>query len=85
MYDNCGIFQNSDFACRWGATYPDQLRILFVRSLKTRRFESLSVQDLAQLLIVGLLSGALCCTEPTLCCSNCGAADDSIWRSSSLC
>jgi hypothetical protein len=44
-------------SCRWGATYLQQLRILFVRSLKTRRFESLSVQDMLQLVIVALLSG----------------------------
>jgi hypothetical protein len=47
---------------RWGATYLQQLRILFVRSLKTRRFESLSVQDMLQLVTVALLSG-LVCTE----------------------
>jgi hypothetical protein len=42
---------------RWGATYLQQLRILFVRSLKTRRFESLSMQDMLQLVVVALLSG----------------------------
>ena len=49
-----------DGLCRWGATYLQQLRILFVRSLKTRRFESLSVQDMLQLVTVALLSGIVC-------------------------
>ncbi|KAL0032350.1 hypothetical protein WJX79_006390 [Trebouxia sp. C0005] len=42
---------------RWGATYPNQIRILFIRSVRTRRFQSLSTQDLCQFLIVGVLSG----------------------------
>lgn len=42
---------------RWGATYPTQIRILFIRSVRTRRFQTLSTQDLAQFLVVGVLSG----------------------------
>ena len=45
-------------ASRWGASYPLQVRVLFERSLKTRRFETLSTQDLIQYLIVGVLAGA---------------------------
>lgn len=44
---------------RWGASYPTQLRVLFTRALKTRRFESLSLQDISQFVIVGFLCGAL--------------------------
>eukprot|EP00889_Picochlorum_renovo_P008693 jgi/Picre1/35723/NNA_003183.t1 len=42
---------------RWGTNYWSQVAILFKRSLKTRRFESLGVQDIAQLLIIAILSG----------------------------
>ncbi|WPT14308.1 ABC transporter G family member 9 [Picochlorum sp. SENEW3] len=42
---------------RWGTNYSSQVAILFKRSLKTRRFESLGVQDIAQLLIIAILSG----------------------------
>ena len=42
---------------RWGASYPTQLRILFIRMLKTRRFEALGTQDVVQFLVVGILSG----------------------------
>ncbi|KAK9839571.1 hypothetical protein WJX84_010569, partial [Apatococcus fuscideae] len=42
---------------RWGAPYHTQLRILFIRSIRTRRFESLSVQDFAQFIVIGLLAG----------------------------
>ncbi|KAK9820397.1 hypothetical protein WJX72_009913 [[Myrmecia] bisecta] len=42
---------------RWGASYPQQLKILFVRSVRTRRFQSLSKQDLIQFLVVGVLTG----------------------------
>ncbi|KAK9829866.1 hypothetical protein WJX72_008345 [[Myrmecia] bisecta] len=42
---------------RWGASYTQQLKFLFVRAVKTRRFETMSVQDIVQLLIVGLLCG----------------------------
>jgi hypothetical protein len=47
---------------RWGAPYSLQLVVLFVRSLKTRRFESLSTQDFATFLIVGVLCGE--CRKP---------------------
>ena len=43
---------------RWGASYPSQLSILFLRALKTRRFESLSLPDILQFAIVGFLCGA---------------------------
>eukprot|EP00884_Botryococcus_braunii_P016367 jgi/Botrbrau1/3413/Bobra.0337s0046.1 len=42
---------------RWGATYPTQIRILFMRAVRVRRFQTLSTQDLAQFVIVGLLTG----------------------------
>jgi hypothetical protein len=35
------------------------MQVLFLRALKTRRFESLSMQDITQFLIVGILCGAL--------------------------
>ena len=44
---------------RWGASYPLQVKVLFERSLKTRRFETLSTQDLIQYIIVGVLAGRL--------------------------
>ena len=45
-------------AGRWGATWPAQVFILFIRSLKTRRYESLAIQDIFQFLTVGVLCGA---------------------------
>ena len=42
---------------RWGAPYWTQVSILFLRAVKTRRFESLSTQDIVQFVIVGALSG----------------------------
>jgi hypothetical protein len=42
---------------KWGASWPDQLRYLTIRSVKTRRFQSLSVQKSAQLLGVAVLAG----------------------------
>ncbi|KAA6416809.1 hypothetical protein WJX79_011032 [Trebouxia sp. C0005] len=42
---------------RWGAPYREQLRILFTRTIKTRRFEALSTRDFLQFLIVGVLAG----------------------------
>ena len=50
---------------RWGATYSTQLRVLFVRMIKTRRFEALGKQDIIQFLVVGILSGALLYPPPT--------------------
>lgn len=48
---------------RWGAPYREQLRILFTRTIKTRRFEALSTRDFIQFLIVGVLAGK-CTTLP---------------------
>ena len=42
---------------RWGASYWTQISVLFARAVKTRRFETLSLQDFLQFIIVGLLSG----------------------------
>lgn len=42
---------------KWGATWVDQVRYLTLRSLKTRRFQSLSVQTFAQVLAVAVLAG----------------------------
>lgn len=44
---------------RWGASYAMQFGILFTRSVKTRRFESMSSQDLVQFLTVGVITGML--------------------------
>ena len=44
---------------RWGAPYKLQLRVLFTRTIKTRRFEALSTRDFLQFLIVGVLAGNL--------------------------
>jgi energy-coupling factor transporter ATP-binding protein EcfA2 len=46
-------------ASRWGASYGTQLRILFVRAVRVRRFESLAAQDVAQFSIVGLVAGMI--------------------------
>ena len=49
------------------------MQVLFHRAIKTRRFESLSMQDITQFLIVGLLCGALQQWSPpggpTSCCA----------------
>jgi len=42
---------------RWGASYLSQVRILFQRSLKTRRFESMGTQDVFQLLVIAIFCG----------------------------
>eukprot|EP00884_Botryococcus_braunii_P008026 jgi/Botrbrau1/17224/Bobra.0621s0002.1 len=42
---------------RWGASYWTQLVILFTRTVRNRRFDSLSTQDILQPLVLGLLSG----------------------------
>lgn len=42
---------------RWGVDFWSQVVILFRRSLKTRRFESLSRQDFLQFLALALLAG----------------------------
>ncbi|GLC39402.1 hypothetical protein PLESTM_000892900 [Pleodorina starrii] len=42
---------------KWGAPWLDQVRYLSLRSVKTRRFQSLSVQKTGQLLAVAVLAG----------------------------
>ncbi|CAL8462005.1 g1536 [Coccomyxa elongata] len=42
---------------RWGAPYHQQFSILFIRAVRTRRFQSLSKQDIIQYIVVGLLTG----------------------------
>lgn len=42
---------------RWGASYMQQINILFVRSIRTRRFQSLSGQDIIQYLTIAILAG----------------------------
>ncbi|KXZ52591.1 hypothetical protein GPECTOR_9g636 [Gonium pectorale] len=42
---------------KWGASWLDQVKYLTVRSVKTRRFQSLSSQKFIQLIGVALLSG----------------------------
>ncbi|KAK9826122.1 hypothetical protein WJX81_005488 [Elliptochloris bilobata] len=44
---------------RWGASYAQQFAILFTRSIKVRRFEALSYQEVLQLGIVAILGGLL--------------------------
>jgi len=44
---------------KWGAGFVDQVGILFQRCLKTRRFESLSWQNFAQMLTVAVVIGML--------------------------
>ena len=43
----------------YGASWPMQYVTLFRRAIKVRRFEALSVQDLAQTLCVSVLGGML--------------------------
>lgn len=38
---------------RWGASYPTQFRILLERAVRVRRFQSFSVQDITQFLVIG--------------------------------
>ena len=65
-----GNQQTGPGSSRWGASYPLQLTVLFERSLKTRRFETLSTQDLVQYIIVGVLAG--------------GPQSCSLWSSSTM-
>ena len=51
---------------RWGASYSLQLRILFIRAIKTRRFDSMSSQDFFQFIVVGVLTGEA--TKHYFCC-----------------
>lgn len=46
---------------RWGASYWTQLCILFTRSVRNRRFDSLSIQDIVQFALVGVLCGKQYC------------------------
>lgn len=42
---------------RWGASYWTQVSILFQRSVRTRRFQSLTTQDISQFTIIAVLAG----------------------------
>ncbi len=42
---------------RWGASYWTQLSVLFTRSVRNRRFETLSKQDILQFVLVGAICG----------------------------
>lgn len=42
---------------RWGAPYLTQVALLFRRSLRTRRFESMKTQDIYQFAAISLLAG----------------------------
>jgi ABC-type multidrug transport system ATPase subunit len=42
---------------RWGAPFWAQVGFLFQRSLRTRRFETLSTQDLFQFIVIAVLAG----------------------------
>ena len=58
MFDQiAGTLQKQVKQHRWGAPYKLQLRVLFTRTLKTRRFEALSTRDFLQFLVVGVLAG----------------------------
>lgn len=46
---------------RWGASYGLQLRILFTRMLKTRRFEALGTQDVTQFVVRALHPACVHC------------------------
>lgn len=49
--------KEGDGDSKWGAPYLQQVSILCIRSLKTRRFSSLSIQKFAQVLLVAVLAG----------------------------
>lgn len=51
------LFGGQEKGDRWGVGFYSQVFILFRRSLKTRRFESLSTQDFFQFLAIALLAG----------------------------
>ncbi len=42
---------------KWGATWPQQIRILLSRCLRVRRFQSLSIQRIVEVLVVAVLGG----------------------------
>jgi hypothetical protein len=46
-------------ASRWGASYFTQLRVLFARSVRARRFEAVAVQDIVQFTVVGAVAGMI--------------------------
>lgn len=46
-------------ACRLGAGYAEQLRVLFVRSMKTRRFQALGIQRFCNFGLTGAIAGLL--------------------------
>jgi hypothetical protein len=46
-------------ASRWGASYFTQLRVLFARSVRARRFEAVAVQDVVQFTVVGAVAGMI--------------------------
>ena len=48
----------ADMGDRWGASYWAQVKILFQRNLKTRRFESVSTQDVLMFTVIALLAGS---------------------------
>lgn len=45
--------------CRLGAKYTEQLKVLFVRSMKTRRFQALGVQRFCNFGLTGFIAGLL--------------------------
>lgn len=49
--------EGGDKEHRWGAPYWVQVGLLFQRSLRTRRFQTLSIQDFSQFLIIAVISG----------------------------
>jgi len=51
------LFGGREKGDRWGVGFYSQVSILFRRSIKTRRFESLSTQDFLQFLAIGILAG----------------------------
>lgn len=42
---------------RWGAPYWTQVKILFQRTLKTKRFQTLNTQDIIIFMYMGTLAG----------------------------
>lgn len=55
--DESGTVTQEGDGDRWGAPYWAQVGYLFQRNLRTRRFQSLSVQDMLQFLAIAVLSG----------------------------
>lgn len=46
-------------ASRWGASFTTQVSTLFIRAIKVRRFETLTIQDTLLFIIVGGISGLI--------------------------